>query len=174
MVPTSATMGLDDGNPRAFHDRTGFNANVPGEGLIQELVNAAISVVQHAAGACAELIIGIEHEKCGWTGDFIRFKPFLDAISRICGYSYDHCWNLTSAMAKEILAEPAIWDSVEMVATALDEKGQLGRKELAELLRDRPRPRHEEMVATLLEFVSTSNATRLAKAQKDGLLPFVV
>jgi hypothetical protein len=74
------------------------------EGGIRALVSSAISVVQLAAGGCAELKLGTEHEECGWSGDFRRFAPHLDAMRKVCGYTYDHCWDLTSAMAKEILA----------------------------------------------------------------------
>lgn len=65
--------------------------NRPGEGFIQTLVDSCVAVIQKAAGGCAELKLSVEHEQCGWNADFGDFDKHLNALSKICGHSYDHC-----------------------------------------------------------------------------------
>jgi hypothetical protein len=88
-------------------------------------------------------------------------------MSRICGYNYDYCWAITSAMAKEILAEAEIWSAVEDIASALEQNRTLDQNDLAALLSDRAAPRRDERVALLQRFVTTSQALAVS-AEYDG------
>ncbi|MCA1792234.1 MAG: hypothetical protein LC667_21030, partial [Thioalkalivibrio sp.] len=161
MAPTSARMGSEIEEPLTEYDRSEYNRCLPGGGLIRSLTNSMLRAVQLVAGGCAELAVGVQHEKCGWSGDFEQFNQHLNAVSEISGYTYDHCWQMASAMAKEILDEPPIWDAVNAVARGLQAKGKLDREDLARLIENRERPRVESRVATVLKFVSTPRARAL-------------
>jgi hypothetical protein len=171
MRPTSVSLGSDETGPQTIHDRSTFNNMLPGQGLIRALVNSAITVVQSAAGGCAELRLGTEHEKCGWTGDFMRFEKHLKAISKICGHDYNYCWDFTSAMAKEILAEPEVWTIVEEVAARLSEKRTLSEEELRVIFAGRTAPRRAERTSVLFDFVNTTHAQIVAQSYREGALP---
>jgi len=164
MTPTSMTFVGDDGNPCTTHNRESFLKGLPGKGLIRDLLASIITAVELAAGGCAELAIGIDHQNCGWSSDATQLQPHLTAISKICGYSYEYCWEVVSAMAKEVLAEADLWLAVEELAEDFVRTRTLGAPELSAFFSVRDGAACSDRVQVLLGFVDTPAARATAKA----------